>query len=109
MRLGRGNRYAGAEIAGGFGDLGALVPFVVGYITLNRLDPQGVLLGFGLVAVATGLSFRTPIPVQPMKGLATVAISHAGAITPIGAWLSGVTAVSVFARSGPLWSFLMSF
>ena len=54
------NEYSRRELAGAFGDLGTLVPFVVGYLTVNRLDPQGVLLGFGLVAVATGLYFRTP-------------------------------------------------
>jgi hypothetical protein len=53
MRL-AGNAYNRSELAGAFGDLGTLVPFVVGYITLNRLDAQGVLLGFGLLAVVTG-------------------------------------------------------
>lgn len=40
-----GNEYDRRELAGAFGDLGTLVPFVVGYLTVNRLDPQGVLLG----------------------------------------------------------------
>src|SRR5437899_9088884 len=75
VRLG-GNEYNRSEAAGAFGDLGTLVPFVVGYITINRLDPQAVLLGFGLVAIATGLYFRTPMPVQPMKAIATVAVTH---------------------------------
>jgi len=54
MRI-AGNTYDRNEVAGAFGDLGTLIPFVVGYITVNRLDPQGVLLGFGLLALATGL------------------------------------------------------
>ena len=37
MKLG-GNEYTFREAAGGLGDLGTLVPFVVGYITINRLD-----------------------------------------------------------------------
>jgi len=77
-----GNEYNRAELAGAFGDLGTLVPFVVGYITISRLDPQGVLLGFGIVAVATGLYFRTPMSVQPMKAIGTAAITHPDAITP---------------------------
>lgn len=64
MRL-AGNQFDRSELAGAFGDLGTLIPFVVGYITINRLDPQGVLLGFGLLALATGLYFRTPMSVQP--------------------------------------------
>jgi MFS superfamily sulfate permease-like transporter len=77
-----GNEYNRRELAGAFGDLGTLVPFVVGYLTVNRLDPQGVLLGFGLVAVATGLYFRTPLSVQPMKAIGTAAIGHPEAVTP---------------------------
>jgi len=35
-----GNAFDRSELAGAFGDLGTLIPFVVGYITINRLDPQ---------------------------------------------------------------------
>jgi MFS superfamily sulfate permease-like transporter len=77
-----GNTYDRRELAGAFGDLGTLVPFVVGYLTITRLDPQGVLLGFGLVALVTGLYFRTPLSVQPMKAIGTAAISHPESVTP---------------------------
>lgn len=40
MRL-WGNDYNKMEFAGAFGDLGTLIPFVVGYITLNKMDPLG--------------------------------------------------------------------
>jgi hypothetical protein len=36
VRLG-GNRFDRSELAGAFGDLGTLVPFVVGYITMVRV------------------------------------------------------------------------
>ena len=85
-----GNRFDRSEVAGAFGDLGTLVPFVVGYVTINRLDPQGVLLGFGLTAVASGLYFRTPMPVQPMKAIATVAVTQAGIVTPAMIWAAGL-------------------
>ena len=89
MRI-RGNTFDRSELAGAFGDLGTLVPFVVGYITINRLDPQGVLLGFGLAAVASGVYFRTPMPVQPMKAIATVAATHPSVITPAVVFASAV-------------------
>ena len=89
MRI-AGNEFNRSELARAFGDLGTLIPFVVGYITINRLDPQGVLLGFGLLAVATGLYFRTPMPVQPMKAIATVAITHPHSVTPGGIFVSAV-------------------
>lgn len=85
-----GNHYDRSELAGAFGDLGTLVPFVVGYVTINRLDPQGVLLGFGLMALATGLYFRTPMPVQPMKAIATVAVTQASTVSPAMIWASGL-------------------
>src|SRR6185369_4688554 len=66
------------------------IPFVVGYITINRLDPQGVLLGFGLLAIVTGLYFRTPMPVQPMKAIATVAVTHPETITPAVIFASAI-------------------
>src|SRR5947207_15907548 len=85
-----GNDFNRSEVAGAFGDLGTLVPFVVGYITVNRLDPQGVLLGFGLLAVVTGLYFRTPMSVQPMKAIATVAVTHPETVTPGGIFISAL-------------------
>jgi MFS superfamily sulfate permease-like transporter len=89
MKLG-GNEFNRSEFAGAFGDLGTLVPFVVGYITVNHLDPQGVLLGFGLLAVATGLYFRTPMSVQPMKAIATMAVAHPESVTPAAIFVSAV-------------------
>jgi len=85
-----GNEYNRLEFAGAFGDLGTLIPFVVGYITVSRLDPQGVLLGFGLLALATGLYFRTPMSVQPMKAIATVAVTQPALVTPGAIFVSAI-------------------
>lgn len=49
-----------------------------------------MLLGFGLMAVATGLYFRTPMPVQPMKAIATAAITHPATVTPAAIFMSAV-------------------
>jgi len=80
MTLG-GNRYDLRELAGAFGDLGTLVPFVVGYVTITGLDPVGILVAFGVSLVGAGLYFRTPVPVQPMKAIATAAINHPATVT----------------------------
>ncbi len=53
-----GNLYNKMEFAGAFGDLGTLIPFVVGYITLNKMDPLGILVAFGLFKIFAGLYFR---------------------------------------------------
>ena len=81
MKLG-GNVYDLKELAGAFGDLGTLIPFLVGYITINKLDPVGILVAFGFFKIVVGLYFKTPVPVQPMKAISTVAITQAAVITP---------------------------
>jgi len=89
MRL-WGNDYNKMEFAGAFGDLGTLIPFVVGYITLNKMDPLGILVAFGVFKIFVGLYFRTPVPIQPMKAIGGMAIAHPGSITPGMIWGSGV-------------------
>ncbi len=95
MRIG-GNEYTVRELAGAFGDLGTLIPFLAGYITVANMDPVGILVGFGLFKIIAGITFRTPVPIQPMKAIGTAAISHPGAIGPGAIWVSGLF-------SGALW------
>ena len=85
-----GNKYDRMEFAGAFGDLGTLIPFVVGYITLNKMDPLGILVAFGLFKIFAGLYFKTPVPIQPMKAIGGMAIAHAATITPGMIWGSGI-------------------
>jgi len=89
MRL-WGNDYNKMEFAGAFGDLGTLIPFVAGYITLNKMDPLGILVTFGVFKIFVGLYFKTPIPIQPMKAIGGMAIVYAGSITPGMIWGSGI-------------------
>src|SRR5258707_8284934 len=71
------NRFNRAELAGAFGDLGTLIPFVVAYIGVLGLDPFGVLLAFGTSMIAVGLFYKTPFPVQPMKAIGAGATTQA--------------------------------
>jgi MFS superfamily sulfate permease-like transporter len=91
------NRYGASEIAGAFGDLGTLIPFVVGYLTVLKLDPTGVLLGFGVAMLFAGLYYRTPVPVQPMKAIG------ATAITVNGASVTGATVGAAALVTGAIW------
>jgi MFS superfamily sulfate permease-like transporter len=75
------NRYDPVELAGAFGDLGTLIPFVVGYIAVMKIDPLGILFMFGLSELAVGLYYKTPIPVQPMKAIGSAAIASGGAVS----------------------------
>ena len=64
------------ELSGAMGDFGTLFPLAVGYIVVCGLDPAGLLVMMGLTNVATGLAYRLPMPVEPMKVLAVVAIAQ---------------------------------
>ena len=83
------NRFDRMEVAGAFGDLGTLVPFIVAYISVLKMDPFGVLLAFGVAMIVCGLVYRTPIPVQPMKAAGAIATTQAAqtiVITPAMVW-----------------------
>ncbi len=85
-----GNEYNRMEFAGAFGDLGTFIPFVAAYITLNKMDPLGILVAFGLFKIFVGLYFKTPVPVQPMKAIGGMAITHPEMITHGMIWGSGI-------------------
>lgn len=71
------NAYDRLEWAGAFGDLGTLIPFVIAYTSVLKMEPTGILFGFGAVMLVCGLYYRTPIPVQPMKAIGAVAAVQA--------------------------------
>lgn len=55
------NRYDLSEWAGAFGDLGILIPFVVAYITVLKMNAGGILVAFGVALIAVGSFYRTPL------------------------------------------------
>lgn len=83
------NVYGHMEWAGAFGDIGTLIPFIVAYITIVGVDPLGLLFMFGISKIVSGLYYKTPIPIQPMKAIGAAAI--AGGITPAALFGSGLT------------------
>ena len=81
-------RPAIGDVSGAFADLGTFIPLVTGMVLLGGLDPSRVLVGFGIFAIATGVFYRRPVPVQPMKVVAALAI--AGAIDANAVIASGI-------------------
>jgi MFS superfamily sulfate permease-like transporter len=63
------------EFGGACGDLGTFIPHVIGAITVAGLAPVGVLFGFGVFLISTGLFYGLPIPVQPMKAVSAVILA----------------------------------
>lgn len=63
------------EVSGALGDLGTLLPLMLGAVAVAGLAPMPVLLGFAVFYIATALYYRLPIPVQPMKAVAAVVLT----------------------------------
>ena len=64
------------EMAGSMGDFGTLFPLAIGYFVVNGLNPAGLLVMMGLANIVTGIVYRLPMPIEPKKVLAVVAISQ---------------------------------
>jgi SulP family sulfate permease len=86
----RALRFDRVELAGAFGDLGTLLPIVVGMILINKLSPSTVFLAFGLFYIVTGYYFRLPVPVQPLKAVGAIAIAYPALITEPVIGASGI-------------------
>jgi MFS superfamily sulfate permease-like transporter len=69
-------RFDRNELAGAFGDLGTDLPLLIGVIAASGVDSAGVLILFGLMQVFTGLWYRMPMPVQPLKAFAALVIAQ---------------------------------
>lgn len=63
------------ELSGAFGDLGTLLPIAFALVVYNGFSPGRLFLLWGMVYIATGVVFRVPVAVQPLKAMAVIAIS----------------------------------
>jgi predicted benzoate:H+ symporter BenE len=101
-RTGAALYFDSREWSGAFGDLGTLVPFLLAYVTVVGVAPAGMLLGFGVALVATGLYFRTPLAVQPMKAIGAVSIAGAAQTATVTPEAVAVAALA----TGVIWLLL---
>jgi MFS superfamily sulfate permease-like transporter len=85
------------ELAGSMGDFGTLFPLAIGYIVVCGLNPAGFLVMMGMANIFTGLIYRLPMPIEPMKVIAVVAIAQQ--------WTPSMIYASGFAM-GVVWLFL---
>lgn len=90
------------EWSGALGDLGTLVPFLLAYVTVVGVAPAGMLMGFGAALVATGLYYRTPMAVQPMKAIGAVSIAGAAQTATVTPEAIAVAALA----TGVIWLLL---
>jgi len=66
------------------------MPFAMGYIMIMKIEPLGLLTTLGILLICSGLYYRTPIPIQPMKAIGSAAITQAAVITPGMVWGAGI-------------------
>ncbi|MCX8049170.1 MAG: putative sulfate/molybdate transporter [Methylohalobius sp.] len=69
-------RFDRNELSGAFGDIGTVFPLLASMIIVAGLDAASVLVMFGLMQITTGLVYRLPMPVQPLKAMAVIVITQ---------------------------------
>ncbi len=72
-------RFYPEEFSGAFGDSITVIPLLVGVALVSGASLGTMLLFFGIFQITTGLYYRLPMPVEPMKALSALVI--AGALT----------------------------
>ncbi len=98
-------RFDRRELAGAFGDLGTDLPLLVGLTLACGLNGGSVLAVAGALQIATALIYRMPMPVEPLKAMAALAIAQrlapgvlAGAGLAIGAMMLLLTATGLLEK-----------
>lgn len=69
-------RFNRNEFAGAFGDIGTSLPLIVGVALAAKLEGASLLVMFGFMQIMTGLIYRMPMPVQPLKAMAALVIAQ---------------------------------
>ncbi|KAG9630051.1 hypothetical protein KCV04_g10420, partial [Aureobasidium melanogenum] len=94
------------ELSGALGDLGTLLPLLIALTLTKSISLSATLVFSGLANIATGVAFGIPLPVQPMKAIAAIAISQSYTKTEnisAGLFVGGV--VTVLSLTGLLKGF----
>ena len=80
-----------SELAGSLGDFGTIIPLILAVALVSDVNPRYILLFFGIWFIFTGLYYRLPIPLEPMKAVA---------VTVIAAGVTGGISSSEIAAAG---------
>ncbi len=91
-------RWNRAEASGALGDLGTFIPLLAAMVQQCGLQLGPSLLAAGVMNIVTGLAFGIPMPVQPMKAIATVAIAEG--LTEAQILTAGITTGAVILLLG---------
>ena len=64
-----------SELAGSLGDFGTIIPLVLAVAIVSDMNPRYILFFFGVWFIVTGLWYRLPVPLEPMKAIAVIVIA----------------------------------
>ncbi|MCX8124528.1 MAG: putative sulfate/molybdate transporter [Spirochaetes bacterium] len=80
------------ELSGAFGDMGTVIPLLVGILVATGMDAGVVFIAYGLMQIFTGFIYKIPMPVQPLKAVALIVITQklSGDIVVCGGFTIGV-------------------
>ncbi|KAG0362351.1 hypothetical protein BC939DRAFT_450238 [Gamsiella multidivaricata] len=84
------------EMSGALGDLGTLLPILLSLALTGQVDLTASLIFGGVWNILTGIMFRIPMCVQPMKSIAAIALTnHMSLGALMGAGMSVSTVIFV--------------
>ncbi|KAL1551317.1 CCR4-NOT core ubiquitin-protein ligase subunit mot2 [Salvia divinorum] len=89
-----------SELSGAVGDLGTYIPIVLALTLVVNLDLSTTLIFTAFYNIATGVLFGTPMPVQPMKSIAAVAVTESAHLTVEQIAAAGICTASVLLLLG---------
>ncbi len=87
LQMGVPYKFNRQELAGSLGDLGVVLPLGIAMILVNGLHPLGLFFSVGLFYLLSGMYYRIPVPVEPMKVIGAYAVA------------TGITASEIMASS----------
>lgn len=68
-------KFGVSELAGSLGDFGTILPLSLALAATGALAIGPILLFLGIWFIVTGYYYRYPVPVEPMKAIAIIAVS----------------------------------
>jgi len=78
---------------GSLGDLGTLIPLLVSLSDIGAVSFSGALFWGGLFNIFSGIQWDLPMPVQPMKSIAAIAIDES--LTPSEVACAGICTAGI--------------
>lgn len=69
-------KFSLGEAAGSVGDFGTILPIVLGVALVCEVNLAHIFLFFALWYVLSGLIYRLPIPIEPLKAVGAIAIAE---------------------------------